>query len=221
MTRGNSREIWTAVTDQAGWQYEADLQQDGSLLGRHLSVQGFTEPRETGAGMALKKLCWRSSLLASRTPLEVQWLLVDLSVELPAYGWMRIANDPRKGGYLLLSTFVRSVGQLHDLESMNHQGRALDARAGQNDMVPSESQLVPGISSSARVDGRNCLERRFERIYSYVVHDIADVLSGRRRSSPLTRFKRVALRCEKTKRNFGSFVALAAACILVKSVQVA
>nr|WP_278502716.1 transposase [Brucella intermedia] len=37
----------------------------------------------------------------------------------------------------------------------------------------------------------------------------------------LKRFKRVALRCEKTKRNFASIVALAAAFILVKSVHTA
>ena len=37
----------------------------------------------------------------------------------------------------------------------------------------------------------------------------------------LKRFKRIALRCEKTKRNFGSFVALAAGFILIKSVHTA
>ena len=37
----------------------------------------------------------------------------------------------------------------------------------------------------------------------------------------LKRFKRVALRCEKTKRNFASIVALAAGFILVKSVHTA
>ena len=37
----------------------------------------------------------------------------------------------------------------------------------------------------------------------------------------LKRFKRVALRCEKTKRNFASIVALTAGFILVKSVHTA
>ncbi len=37
----------------------------------------------------------------------------------------------------------------------------------------------------------------------------------------LKRFKRVALRCEKTKRNFTSIVALAAGFILIKSVHTA
>jgi transposase len=37
----------------------------------------------------------------------------------------------------------------------------------------------------------------------------------------LKRFKRVALRCEKTARNYGSFVALALGFILIKSVHTA
>lgn len=37
----------------------------------------------------------------------------------------------------------------------------------------------------------------------------------------LKRFKRVALRCEKTRRNFASLVAIAAGFILVKSVHTA
>ena len=37
----------------------------------------------------------------------------------------------------------------------------------------------------------------------------------------LKRFKRIALRCEKTARNFGSFVALALGFILTKSVHTA
>jgi transposase len=37
----------------------------------------------------------------------------------------------------------------------------------------------------------------------------------------LKRFKRIALRCEKTKRNFASFVALVAGLILIKSVHTA
>jgi transposase len=35
----------------------------------------------------------------------------------------------------------------------------------------------------------------------------------------LKRFKRIALRCEKTARNFGSFVALALGFIILKSVH--
>ncbi|MGI9438001.1 MAG: transposase [Geminicoccaceae bacterium] len=37
----------------------------------------------------------------------------------------------------------------------------------------------------------------------------------------LKRFKRIVLRCEKTRRSFGSFVAIAVAFILAKSVHTA
>ena len=37
----------------------------------------------------------------------------------------------------------------------------------------------------------------------------------------IKRFKRIALRCEKTAQNYGSFVALACAFILIKSVHTA
>ena len=37
----------------------------------------------------------------------------------------------------------------------------------------------------------------------------------------LHRFKRIALRCEKTAQNYGSFVALALGVILIKSVHMA
>lgn len=37
----------------------------------------------------------------------------------------------------------------------------------------------------------------------------------------LKRFKRIALRCEKTKRNFASFIALVSAFLLIKSVHTA
>jgi transposase len=37
----------------------------------------------------------------------------------------------------------------------------------------------------------------------------------------LKRFKRIALRCEKTAKNFASFVALACSLILIKSVHTA
>jgi hypothetical protein len=52
-----------------------------------------------------------------------------------------------------------------------------------------------------------------------------DIYKGRARIGQavgkLKRFKRVALRCEKTKRNFAAIVVLAAGFILVKSVHTA
>jgi hypothetical protein len=42
-----------------------------------------------------------------------------------------------------------------------------------------------------------------------------------KRLGKLKRFKRIALRCEKTAQNYGSFIALALGFILIKSVHTA
>ena len=58
--------------------------------------------------------------------------------------------------------------------------------------------------------------RRHEPVAIYKGHARIEQAVGK-----LKRFKRVALRCEKTKRKFASIVALATAFILVKSVHTA
>ena len=49
----------------------------------------------------------------------------------------------------------------------------------------------------------------------------AQIFTSARESSGESRFKRIALRCEKTGQNYGSFVALALGFILIKSVHTA
>jgi hypothetical protein len=44
---------------------------------------------------------------------------------------------------------------------------------------------------------------------------------GEQAVGKLKRFKRIVLRCEKTARNYGSFIALALGFILIKSVHTA
>ena len=65
-------------------------------------------------------------------------------------------------------------------------------------LLPSLTNPIPGTSRAALYKGRARIERSV---------------------GTLKRFKRIALRCEKTKTNFPSFVALAAAFILLKSVH--
>jgi hypothetical protein len=49
----------------------------------------------------------------------------------------------------------------------------------------------------------------------------AQIFTSARESPGESRFKRIALRCEKTAQNYGSFVALALGFILIKSVHTA
>lgn len=78
--------------------------------------------------MALQELSRRKPLLANRTSPEVEALIVELSLELPANGRVRIANERRKRGPSLSPAGVRGVGQRNALETMKNRLKALETK---------------------------------------------------------------------------------------------
>ena len=92
--------------------------------------------------MALQELSRRKPLLANRTPPEVEALVLALSLELPAYGQVRIANELRKHGHSLSPAGVRGVWQRNELETMRKRLRALEAKVAQDGIILTEAQLA-------------------------------------------------------------------------------
>jgi hypothetical protein len=76
------------------------------------SFYRFKELYETGGELALQELTRKKPLLANRTPPEVEAIILEPTLEQPAYGQIRIANEARKLGHSVSPSGVRGCGSV-------------------------------------------------------------------------------------------------------------
>ena len=106
------------------------------------SFYRFKELDDKAGELALQEVSRRKPILKNRTAPEIEQAVVEMANEQPAWGQVRVSEALKRRGLSIAPAGVRCVWQRHALTSMKHRLKALEAKAAQDGVLPTEAQIA-------------------------------------------------------------------------------
>ena len=106
------------------------------------SFYRFKKLYENGGEEALREISRKKPILRNRVPEHVERAVIELAIENPALGQLRVSQELLQRGIVVSSGGVRSIWLRNDLETMKKRLKALEVRSAQDGIVLTEAQIV-------------------------------------------------------------------------------
>jgi hypothetical protein len=143
------------------------------------SFYRFRELYDKGGELALQEISRSKPVLKNRTAPEIEQAVVDMAIEQPAWGQVRVSEMVKRHGLSISPAGVRCVWQRHDLTSMKHRLKALEAKVAQDGILLTEAQIAALDKAKADKEGAWRVRERMPRLLRRAGHLLRRHTEGR------------------------------------------